>query len=357
MEADHDSPPADQLFKAIEERHQLIQRSFPLRAAAPELPSAGAAAPPAPRRGAGEYQVVVPATDTTVIVPAEQSDLAKAVLQRAVERGVISALQMPKILARIYTPFVATALTWGDLRDPARPHHSLLSLFDLVSSGVSLMNLRAARLANSFEDLKRIFDFNPVDLKVNYSRFNLGHLNQFFQVNYTHLIVDFYVGIEGYLIDLNLELQDIASANITAQTGLDWPREVREAFLAFNRADPTARGAMDKRLAKLMRPLDAALFMRRVQLHGDSPENWHVYMGLGAPQLLQLGITRAQLMQLWGRDYGTLDTILAIFGCSKEDAARLGGGSAAAAPGERLLPALAPPGGSRRGGGAKDNHF
>jgi hypothetical protein len=316
---------------SIERRHELIQQTFPLRAAPiivpqlqqqqqqqQQLPS-----PPLQQQQQRSTPIIttphvhVPANDTTIIIPADRSDIVKMVLTACVDKGVYGMLQMPKIIARIYTP-MSTALTWGDIRlnDTKR---CALTMGQLLKCGVGLVDLRYGHLAASYKDLKEVFSFNPADLTISYSLLNLGHLNQFFQVNYQHLIIDFSVGIEDYLLQLQTTLIDIAAAGISIETALNWTDHVKQAFTDFNKTDPTARGSMDKRLSTLLRPLDTTMFMRRVKRCKDSPEDWHIFIGMGGEHLIKMGITRGQLMELWGNDYGTIDVIFDVFDCSTEE--------------------------------------
>lgn len=332
------------LLSAIEARHATIQQDFPRRqqqreaatTIAPSLPSPGRSvvpnqqqqqqqqqAPSITTSGRRDPEVYVPANDTTVIVHQGRSDVAKAVLRLGLEKNIYGFIQSAKISARAFTPLLQTILTWGDIRCERPSTKCAFTLGELIQCGVGLVDLRVAHLASSYEDLKRDFSFNPVDLTLSYSLFNLGHLNQFFKVNYTHLIIDFQMGIEDYLIDLKLTLADIATAGISAETAMTWREQVQRACIEFNRTDPTTRSGMDKRTAIMLRPMDANMFMKRVKLCRDSPENWHVFMGMTGAHLIKLGITRAQLMQLWASDYGTIELILDAFNCTGEERAQL----------------------------------
>jgi hypothetical protein len=249
--------------------------------------------------------------------PSRSAD-AKKVLIKGLERDIYGLVQRARIMARAYAPLVSTSLVWGDIRD-GNTSRSLLPLNDLLSCGVGLVDLIKAHLVTSYDDLKRNFKFNPVDLMIDYPLFNMGHLKQFFNADYTHLVVDFLVGIDDYLNNLKLSLQDIGSAGIDAQTALEWPTHVKSAFASFNRGDPTEKNKMDSRLSSLLRPLDAAMFITRVKHSHDPPEDWVAFLGMTASHLASMGISAANLMELWGSQYGNIQTILKIFSCSNSD--------------------------------------
>lgn len=322
-----------QYIDSIEARHLVIQQKFPRTNRTPvssvqhpTTPTTTTANPPQTEHQRAALtasppswlSVHVPANNTTVILPATRSDVAKRVLIKGLERDIFPFLQKPSVVARAYTPMVPTTLTWGDIRRGDTPH-SQLTLNDLLLCGVGLIDLLKAHLVTCYDDLKRYFQFNPADFMTDYPLFNMGHMKQFFNVDYTHLAVDFRVGLDDYLNTLRLSLQDINSAGIDIQTALEWPTHVKKAFETFNRGDPTEKNKMDSRISSLMRPLDAAMFITRVKHSNDSPENWVAFFGMSASHLAQIGISLANLMDLWGAQYGSIQQILKIFSCTSAD--------------------------------------
>ena len=268
---------------------------------------------------------ILPSTiaNETRILPAGCSQTAKEVLSRIRELCTLDTAESMGFLFRATMPLRETVLTWGDLREPAPSTRSRLRLYDLLKCGVGIVDLRQAHLALTYVDLKNDFGFNPVDLTVNYALLNLTLLKMFYRVSYEDLIIDFSLGITDYLINLKLQLPDIASMDISIETMLKWSDIVTKVVRERSVLGPLDSQGHGNRTARLLQSLTAEMFIERVKLSGDAPKDWAMFMGMRGEHLVRLGVSAQQLSALWRRDYGNIDEILDAFDCSPEEKAAI----------------------------------
>lgn len=275
--------------------------------------------------------------ESTVIISKERSHVAKAVLNALVETGKLPLSRSASFVMRANFPFNSTELTWGDLKEDAPSTKSRLGLYALLKAGVGFIDLKKARLVQTFEDLRRDFGFNPVDLTVNYELFNMSMLHSFFGVTYATLAVEFSVGLIDYLLRLNLSMADIASAGIDIETMLNWSDRIRDAFNDNHMPNPLNSRSMSHKELRLFTGLTADMFVERVKKRGDAPTDWSVFMGMRGEHLLRLGLTRAQIASMWKEDYGSVAQILTeVFQCTPDEINSIPSGVDPQQPGKKV---------------------
>jgi hypothetical protein len=268
--------------------------------------------------------------DDRVIVPPSQSDIVSAVLKYMVERKLLLLGETLKITLRLANPLGPGPLTWGDLRKPKvdekAPYENIsrVDLKALVKCGVSLTDLRQAGVAATWEDLKQRFAFNPTALSVNYAKLNLARLKNLYHVDWVDMAIDFQVGIYDYLINFALPLQDLNMFGLNMDIALHWRDRLDAAYVA--RGYPSLLREVQKYShlqRNLLRDVNKEIFLQRMEKLAqlgtlEMPQDWVMFFGMNGEHVLTLGLTKSELLRLWGRQHKSLDAILDAFGCTTE---------------------------------------
>jgi hypothetical protein len=273
--------------------------------------------------------------DDRVIVPPSQGEIASTVLKYMVERKLLLLGETLKITLRLANPLGPGALTWGDLRKPKvddkAPYENIsrVDIKALVKCGVSLTDLRQAGVAATWEDLKQRFAFNPTALVVNYAKLNLARLKNLYQVDWVDMAIDFQVGIYDYLINFALPLQDLNMFGLTMDIAMHWSDRLDAAYVA--RGYPSLLREVQKYShlqRNLLRDVNKEIFLQRMEKLAqlgtlEMPQDWVMFFGMNGDHLLALGLTKSELLRLWGRQHKSLDAILDLFGCTAQQKGKI----------------------------------
>jgi hypothetical protein len=268
--------------------------------------------------------------DDRVIVEASQSETVRAVLGYMFEKKLLMFQETVKVGLRLASLLGPGALLWGDIRKPKvddkAPYENIsrVSLTILVKCGVSITDLRQAGVASTWADLKQRFAFHPAALMLNYGKLNLSRLKSLYKIDWVEMALDFQVGIYDYLINFGLSLQDLNMFGLNMDIALNWRTKLDEAYVTHGYPSPLRDAQGYSHLqSNLLRDLDKKVFLLRLQKMSkagvlEMPDDWVMFFAMTGEHLVTLGMTKRELLSVWGGHYKGLPEILHAFGCSEE---------------------------------------
>lgn len=89
-----------------------------------------------------------------------------------------------------------------------------INICQLVTSGISLLDLKNSGLISTFDYLIKNLDFRPSDLLINKRLLNLSHLRSLYNITFADLSSKFLLTPEDYLIDYHFSIGELVTIDL-----------------------------------------------------------------------------------------------------------------------------------------------